>query len=203
MHHGTAERSSFEIPSHPYRRPRGNVLRSFITPLSPDVANLISLTHQTTLPSSHHLVTRPPRIGNHPLQLIDLPLRTAEGSELSEPQPSFISHPTQDLIFQSRAPSPNHRADVQQAGPNQGKQGNKQEDQGGGKTYTLLSQLASTLVFAVAQEFDDAALVGGESVVEARQSVSTASGSRDGSTRARGRETMAVSSCKEGHRRQS
>ena len=38
------------------------------------------------------------------------------------------------------------------------------EGQRRGKTYSLLGQLACTLVFAVAEEFDDAAFVGGESV---------------------------------------
>lgn len=33
---------------------------------------------------------------------------------------------------------------------------------GGGITYALLGEFARALVFAVAEEFDDAALVGGE-----------------------------------------
>lgn len=66
-----------------------------------------------------HLVSRPPGLGNHALELVDLGLGAAKGAEL------------------------------------------------------LLGELAGALVLAVAQQFDDAALVGGEAGEGLARGIST------------------------------
>lgn len=80
------------------------------------------------------LMTGPSGFGNDPLQLVDLSLRTAEGSELLAKQ--FISLSKLGIWGGGGRPK---------------------------ETYPLLSELTRTLIFAVAEQFDHALLVGSKS----------------------------------------
>lgn len=77
-------------------------------------------------------MTDPSGLGNDPLQLVDLSLRAAEGSELLVKQ--FVS-PNKLRIWRGEAE----------------------------ETYPLLGELTRTLIFAVAEQFNHALLIGSKS----------------------------------------
>jgi len=87
------------------------------------------------------LVTSSPRLSNDLCHLVDLSLRTAEGTELSDMLVWF-----EDLVAMVEI----GRSDSL---------GRMVDRSGEGRTYSFLSELTCALVLAVAEEFDDAALV--------------------------------------------
>ena len=123
-----------------------HIFRSHIAvlPLTATARSFLScgLLHQPFNPSHsfievHQAIllvsTRSPRLSNNTLQFIDLSLRTTVCTELQIPVLAYISNAFPKSLFLWND-----------------------------KTYPLLSQLSSSLVLAVSQQFDDTTFIRGE-----------------------------------------